>query len=89
MAEVLMPELEKALTGLTLHLKRFDEAIDFLAHGPKMANQLSLVVLLKHSWKVSPLAGAEPLCYLMALLKREATSLLALESDVSLEVAFH
>ena len=64
-----MPELEKALTGLTLHLERFDEAIDFLEHGPKMANQLSLVVLFEASLKVSPLAGPEPLCYLMALLK--------------------
>lgn len=65
--EPLDRDLEKALVGLNQHIKRYDLIHDFLEKGP-MVNQLSLVVLLKHSLKISPKSGKEGLSVLMSLL---------------------
>jgi hypothetical protein len=40
-------DLEKALAGLHLHIKRYDLFLDFLDKGPSV-KQLSVVCLFKH-----------------------------------------
>ena len=50
------------------HMRKFDLMLEFLDRG-KLVNQLSLVVLFKHTLKISPKANKDALQYLMSFLR--------------------
>lgn len=66
-SQPLHPELEKGLIGLNQHVRRYDHILHFLERGA-LVNQLSLVVLFKHTLKVNPKAGKDSLQFLMSVL---------------------
>ena len=65
--EELHPELEKALVGLNLHNRKFEQIMDFVERGPEL-NQLSLVCLYKHALKVNPSSSSECTNFCIGLL---------------------
>ena len=66
--EVLDPQLERGLIAMNQHMRKFDLMLEFLDRG-KLVNQLSLVVLFKHTLKISPKANKDALQYLMSFLR--------------------